>query len=158
VQGEGAGERGGVLEGLRGALAKRGKHRVRRVPEQTDAALHPGFERVTIVEAPLRGTNDRPRQSEQVVSTGAPRECLAHLAKDLLLTDGKPVALLLLERGRVGLITGDPHVQQLAAAHPVRRRPALVVPMAVHAEGVDGIVVQRAAVSLAERGDHRAAE
>src|ERR1700704_2585498 len=28
--------------------------------------------------------------SEQVVSTGAPRECLAHLAKDLLLTDGKP--------------------------------------------------------------------
>src|SRR6476661_7418689 len=61
VQGEGASERGGVLEGLRGALAKRGKHRVRRVPEQTDAALHPGFERVTIVEAPLRGTNDRPR-------------------------------------------------------------------------------------------------
>ena len=27
--------------------------------------------------------------------------------------------------------------------------------MAVHAEGVDGIVVQRAAVNLAERGDHR---
>ena len=34
VQGEGASERGGVLEGLRGALAKCGKHRVRRVPEQ----------------------------------------------------------------------------------------------------------------------------
>src|SRR5262245_65206360 len=99
VQAEGTSERSGVLEGLRGALAKRGKHRVRRVPDQTDAALHPGLERVTIVEAPLRGTNDRPRQSQQVVSTGAPRECLAHLAKDLLLTDGKPVALLLLERG-----------------------------------------------------------
>jgi hypothetical protein len=57
----------------------------------------------------------------------------------LLLTDGKPVALLLLECGRVGLITGDPHVQQLAAAHPVRRRAAPVVPMAVHAEGFDGL-------------------
>jgi hypothetical protein len=83
AQGQGASERGGVLEGLGGALAKRGKHRVCRVPEQTDAALHPGFERVTIVEAPFRGKNDRPRQSEQVVSTGAARECLAHLAKDL---------------------------------------------------------------------------
>src|SRR4029453_6867798 len=111
----GASERGGVLERLRGALAKRGKHRVRGVPEQTDAALHPGFERVTIVEAPLRGTNDRPRQSEQVVPIGASRECLAHLAKDLLLTDGKPVALLLLERGRVGLIAGAPPRQQLPA-------------------------------------------
>src|SRR4029077_2286853 len=89
VQGEGASECGGVLEGLRGTLTKRGKHRVRRVPEQTDAALHPGFERITIVEAPLRGTNDRPCQSEQVVSARAPRECLARLAKDLLLTDGK---------------------------------------------------------------------
>src|SRR5690242_19228259 len=94
VQGEGTSERGGILEGLRGALAKGGKHRVRRVPEQTNAALHPGFERVTIVKAPLRGTNDRPRQSEQVVSTGAACECLPHLAKDLLLTDGKPIALL----------------------------------------------------------------
>src|SRR6185436_11370728 len=122
VQGEGASERGGVLEGLRGALAKRGKHRVRRVPEQTDAALHPGFERVTIVEAPLCGTNDRPGQSEQVVSTGASRECLTHLAKDLLPTYGKPVALLLLERGGIGLVPGDPYVQQLAATHPVRRR------------------------------------
>src|SRR4029077_639314 len=74
MQREGAGERGGILERLRGALAKRGKHRVRRVPEQTDTALHPGFERITIVEAPLRGTNDRPRQSEQVASTGAPLE------------------------------------------------------------------------------------
>src|SRR5215475_6003899 len=85
VQGEGAGERGGVLEGLRGTLAKRGKHRVRRVPEQTDTTLHPGFERVTIIETPLGRTNDRPRQSEQVVSAGAPLECLAHLAKNLLL-------------------------------------------------------------------------
>src|SRR5437868_13171959 len=84
VQGEGASERGGVLEGLRGALTKRGKHRVCRVPKQTDAALHPGFQRVTIVEAPLRGTNDRSRKREQVVSTGAPREGLAHLANDLL--------------------------------------------------------------------------
>ena len=75
--------------------------------------------------------------------------------KDLLPADGKPVALFLFERGGVGLIAGDPHVQQLAAAHPVRRRPALVVAMAVHAEGVDGIVVQRAAVSLAERGNRR---
>src|SRR6185437_1918923 len=54
VQGEGASERGGVLEGLRGTLAKGGKHRMRRVPEQTDTALHPGFERITIVKAPLR--------------------------------------------------------------------------------------------------------
>src|SRR5215471_11618930 len=88
VQAEGASERGGVLEGLRGALAKRGKHWVRRVAEQTDAALHPGFERVTIVEAPLRRTNDRSRQSEQVGSTGARRECLALHAKDLRPTDG----------------------------------------------------------------------
>ena len=155
VHGEGARERGGVLEGLRGALAERRKHRVRRVAEQTDAALHPGFERVTVVEAPLRGTNDRACQSEQVVSAGAPREGLVHLAKDLLPAYGKPVTLLLLERGRVGLIAGDPHVQQFAAAHPVRRRPAPLGPMAVHAEGVDGVVVQLAAVSLAERGDRR---
>ena len=72
VQGEGARERGSILERLRGALAKRGKHRVRRVPEQTDTALHPGFERVSIAEAPLRGTNDRPSQSEQIASAGAP--------------------------------------------------------------------------------------
>ena len=45
---------------------------MRRIPEQTDTALHPGFERVTIVEAPLRRTNDRARQSEQVVSLALP--------------------------------------------------------------------------------------
>src|SRR6185437_12986900 len=115
----------------------------------------PGFERVSIVKAPLGRANDRPRQSEQIFATGAPLECLADLAEYLLAADGKPVALLLLERGRVGLIAGDPHVQQLAAAHPIRRRPAPVVPVAIHAEGIDGIVVQRAAVSLTERGDHR---
>src|SRR4051794_30910574 len=89
VQGEGARQRGGVFKGLRGALAKRGKHRVRRVPEQTDAALHPGVERVAIVEPPLGGTNDRPRQSKQVVSAWVPKKCLAYLAKDLLPADGK---------------------------------------------------------------------
>src|SRR3954470_6669268 len=97
VEGEGARERGGVFKGLRGALAKRRKHRVRRVAEQTDAALHPGVERVTIVKTPLGGTNDRARQREQVVSTWVSRERFAYLAKDLLPADGKPVALLLLE-------------------------------------------------------------
>lgn len=117
--------------------------------------MHPGFERVAVVETPLRRTDDRTRQSEQVFAAGAPLESLAHLAKDFLPADGEPVALLLLERGGVGLIAGDPHVQQLAAAHPVRRSPTLVVAMSVHAEGVDGIVVQRAAVGLAERGDRQ---
>ena len=110
MQGEGAGERSGILEGLRSALAKRGKHRVRRISKKTDAALHPGFECITIVEAPLGRTNDRPCQSEQVFATGAPLECLAHLTEDLLPANGKPIALLLLEHGRVWLIAGDPHV------------------------------------------------
>src|SRR5206468_485013 len=79
VQSEGAGKCGGVLKGLRGPLAKCRKHRVRRVAEQTDTSLHPAFERVAIVEAPLRRTNDRPRQSEQIVSTWVARERLAHL-------------------------------------------------------------------------------
>src|SRR5206468_11771132 len=122
----GAGKGGGVLEGLSSSLTKGGKHRVRRVPEQADAAVHPRFERIAIVEAPLRRTNDRPRQSDEVVSAGVPRERLVNLANDLFLTDGKPVALLLLERGGVGLIMRDPHVQQLAAAHPIRRCPAPV--------------------------------
>src|SRR6185437_7943050 len=115
----------------------------------------PGFERVSIVKAPLGRANDRPRQSEQIFATGTPLERLADLAEYLLAADGKPVALLLLERGRVGLIAGDPHVQQLAAAHPICRRPALVVAMAIHAEGIDRVVVQRTAVGLAERCDRR---
>src|SRR4051794_14124119 len=103
VQGEGARKRPGVFKGLRGALAERRKQRVRRGPEQTDAALDPVVQRGTTVEPPLGGTNDRARQREQVVSTWMPRECLAYLAKDLLPADGKPVALLLLERRGVRL-------------------------------------------------------
>src|SRR6185312_8987411 len=94
MQGEGAGERGGVLEGLRGTLAEGGQHRVRRVPQQTDTTLHPGFQRITIVKAPLGRTNDRPRQSKQIFATATALECLAHLAEDFLATDGKPVAFL----------------------------------------------------------------
>ncbi len=58
MQRERAGERGGVLE-FRHALPECGKHRMRRIAQQTVAALHPAIKRVPIVEAPFGRANDR---------------------------------------------------------------------------------------------------
>ena len=97
VQGESAGERGGVLEGLRRTLTKSGKHRMRRVAQQTDTALHPGIQRVPVIEAPLGWANDRPGQRDEVVPVWGLSERLADLTNDLLVSDRKPVAFLLLK-------------------------------------------------------------
>ena len=49
----------------------------------------------------------------------------------------------------------DPNVQQLTPAYPVGGHRTRVGLMAIHAEGVNGIVVQGTAVGLAERGNVR---
>ena len=85
--------------------------------------------------------------------TGVALERLAHVADHLIAIGGEPVALLALELLGVGLVVGEPHVEQLAAADPVGemlRRRGLA---AVHRHRLDGVVVERAAVGLARRGD-----
>ena len=143
----------GVLEGLRGTLAEGRQHRVSGVTHQAHATLRPVLERVPVVEPPLRRVLDQARECDDVVVTGVALERLAHVADHLLAVGGEPVALFALELVGVGLVVGEPHVEQLAAADPVRERLRRRGLAGVHRHRLDGVVVERAAVGLARRGD-----
>ncbi len=143
----------GVLEGLGGTLAVGGKHRVGGVAHQAHATLRPALERVPVVEPPLRRALDQAGERDDVVVAGVPRERPAHVADHLVAVGGEPVALLALELRGVRLVVGEPDVEQLAAADPVREVLRGRVLAAVHRHRLDGVEVERAAVGLARRGD-----